>query len=51
MEEMNERIDQQGIDLFNRGVLSSSVDGHFGDWYRDIRKFNDYILFTIVRNP
>lgn len=57
LEELNEQIYRQGggnaYDLFNRGVLSTSpsVDVGFGDWYRDIEKFNDYFIFTIVRNP
>jgi chondroitin 4-sulfotransferase 11 len=34
----------EGEDLFNRGVLS---DG----FYRDIEKYRDYFVFTVVRNP
>jgi hypothetical protein len=53
LEELNEHIDRQQFNLFNCGVLSTppSVDVDFGDWYRDIEKFREYFVFTIVRNP
>ena len=47
---LNEDIKKSGgFDTFNRGVLSNG--GKYGNWYKEIPKYKDYHIFTVVRNP